>query len=326
MIPESESIRISGNLRLCTNYYLLAKVSHFSTIDPTQVTVPELHGTLLGAIGPRPIALASTIDPDGRPNLSPFSFFNVFSANPPIAIFSPARRGRDNTTKHTYENVKQVPETVINVVNYALVQQTSLYSTEYPEGVNEFDKAGLTAIPSEKVKPFRVKESPVQLECKVKEVVELGSEGGAGNLVICEVVLIHVANDILNENGKIDQHKIDLVGRLGGNWYCRASGSALFEVEKPLTTLGIGIDAIPETIRHSHILTGNHLGQLGNVEQLPATELIQQCRQQEEVASLFDQHGGDEASLTTALHTLAAHKLAHNQVAEAWCILLTQNN
>ncbi len=202
-------------------------------IDPKSTPTAKLHGYLLGAIGPRPIAFASTIDEHGVPNLSPFSFFNVFSANPPIAIFSPARRGRDNTTKHTFENAKLNREVVINVVNYDLVEQMSLSSTEYGAGVDEFIKAGLTPVPSELIQPFRVKESPVQFECKVKEVVELGQEGGAGNLIICEIVMIHIDESILDDDGRIDQHKIDLVGRLGGNWYVRASGNALFEIAKP---------------------------------------------------------------------------------------------
>ncbi len=203
-------------------------------VDPKDLSIPELHSYLVGAIGPRPVAFASTIDAEGRPNLSPFSFFNVFGANPPLLIFSPARRGRDNTTKHSYHNVKAVPEVVINVVTYSMVQQTSLASTEYPEGVNEFVKAGFTPIASEKVRPFRVKESPVQFECRVQQVIETGTGGGAGNLVLCEVVMIHIDEAVLNEHGRIDQRKIDLVGRMGGHFYVRAHGDALFELAQPL--------------------------------------------------------------------------------------------
>lgn len=238
-------------------------------IDPKEVSLGKLHNTLLGSVGPRPIAFASTIDKDGNRNLSPFSFFNVFSAAPPIAIFSPAKSGRTNTQKDTYNNVKAVPEVVINIVNYATVQQMSLSSTAYGSEVDEFVKAGLTPIESERIRPFRVKESPVQLECIVKEVVELGDEGGSGNLVICEVQLIHIDDSILTEEGTIDQHKIDLVGRMGGNYYVRAQGDALFEVPKPIRQKGIGVDALPEAIRNSSILTGNDLGMLGNVEALP---------------------------------------------------------
>ncbi len=241
-------------------------------INPKDVSLGKLHNTLLGSVGPRPIAFASTIDKDGNRNLSPFSFFNVFSANPPIAIFSPAKSGRTNTQKDTYNNVKEVAECVINIVNYPIVQQMSLSSTAYGPEVDEFVKAGLTPIESEMVRPFRVKESPVQMECIVKEVVELGNEGGAGNLVICEVKLIHIDDAILNEEGTIDQNKIDLVGRMGGDSYVRASGDALFEVPKPIRQKGIGVDALPNPIKNSSILTGNDLGMLGNVEVLPVVD------------------------------------------------------
>lgn len=241
-------------------------------IDPKEVSLGKLHNTLLGSVGPRPIAFASTIDKDGNRNLSPFSFFNVFSANPPIAIFSPAKSGRTNTQKDTYHNVKEVAECVINIVNYPMVQQMSLSSTAYGPEVDEFVKAGLTPIASEMVRPFRVKESPVQMECIVKEVVELGTEGGSGNLVICEVKLIHIDDAVLNEEGNIDQHKIDLVGRMGGDYYVHANGDALFEVPKPIRQKGIGVDALPEAIKNSSILTGNDLGMLGNVETLPTIE------------------------------------------------------
>jgi len=295
------------------------------TIDPKEVSIPVLHGHLLGAIGPRPIALASTIDVEGRPNLAPFSFFNVFSANPPIAIFSPARRGRDNTTKHTLHNVKAVPEVVINIVNYSIVQQVSLASTEYAEGVSEFNKAGLTPIASKKVKPFRVAESPVSFECKVKEVIELGTEGGAGNLVVCEILLIHIKDELLGEDGRIDQQKIDLVGRMGGNWYSRANGSALFEVEKPLTTKGIGIDNIPLDIRNSSVLTGNDLGRLGNVEALPNETEVNEYKLTH-LSEIFLRNDSDANNLEKELHTLAHQLLKKGKVSEAWQTLLTFNN
>ena len=209
------------------------------SLDPKSLSIPVLHGHLLGAIGPRPIAFASTIDANGNANLAPFSFFNVFSANPPILIFSPARSGRTNTTKDTYNNVKNIAEVVINVVTYDIVHQMSLASSPYAPGEDEFDKAGFTKLDSETIKPFRVKESPVQFECKVNEVVELGDNGGAGNLVICEVTRIHIDERVLNDEGKIDQHKIDLVARMGGNWYCRADQNSMFEITKPITTCGI---------------------------------------------------------------------------------------
>lgn len=288
------------------------------TIDPKEIPTPKLHQYLLGAVGPRPIAFASTVDSQGRPNLSPFSFFNVFSANPPILIFSPARRGRDNSVKHTYNNAKSTKEVVINVVNYEMVHQVSLSSTEYEEGVNEFEKAGFSMLPSEVVKPFRVAESPVQFECKINEIVELGKEGGAGNLVICEVLKIHVQKEILDEKGYIDQHKIDLVARMGGNWYTRAI-SGMFEVPKPLQTLGIGVDAISEEIRNSKILTGNDLGKLGNVEQLPsAQEIMDFMKNDGEIAALIEKNDDEE------IHQKAKEYLEKNEPAEAWKILLAK--
>jgi len=256
--------------------------------DPQNTPIPKIHQTLLGAVAPRPIAFASTMDKDGNPNLSPFSFYNAFGVNPTTLIFSPSRRGRDNTTKHTYENLKEVPEVVINAVNYNIVEQMSLSSTEYPQGVNEFIKAGLSPIPSEKIKPFRVKESPVQFECKVRDIIETSNTGGAANLVICEILLIHIDESILDEKGIIDPNKIDLVGRLGGDYYCRTSGDSIFKVEKPLQKLGIGIDQLPSYIKNSEYLTGNELGKLGNIESLPREEEIAAFINQPEFASLRD--------------------------------------
>ncbi len=294
------------------------------SIDPKTLPVAKVHGYLLGAVAPRPIAFASTLDEEGNPNLSPFSFFNVFSANPPIAIFSPARRGRDNTTKHTYENVKKVKECVINIVNYDMVQQMSLASVEYPKGINEFVKAGFTPIASEVVKPFRVKESPVQLECIVKDVIELGTEGGAGNLVICEVVRIHINEEILDANGRIDPEKIDLVARMGGDWYSRAK-LGLFEVAKPNEKIGIGVDQIPSDIRLSKVLTGNHLGQLGNSESLPDETSVNEFKLTE-LAELFIEFEDDAQKLESALHQKAASFLNEGNVHDAWLTLLSFNN
>ncbi len=288
------------------------------TLDPKDLSVGRLHGYLLGAVTPRPIAFASTIDAKGNVNLSPFSFFNVFSANPPILIFSPARRGRDNTTKHTYENVLEVKEVVINIVNFAMVQQMSLSSTEYPKGTNEFTKAGLTAVPSEKVKPPRVAESPVQFECVVNEVVELGKEGGAGNLVICEVVNIHIDESILDENQIIDQQKIDTVARMGGNWYSR-SNMGMFEVPKPLTTLGIGVDSIPKEIMSSTVLTGNDLGMLGNIERIPSAEEIKEF-----ISKNMEARKILSSSDTTEIHKLAQNYLQKGDIPSAWKVLLAK--
>ena len=283
-------------------------------INPKEVTVPVLQRHLQTAIGPRPIAFASTVDKDGNPNLSPFSFFNVFSANPPILVFSPARSGRTNTTKNTYDNVKEVDEVVINIVNYNIVHQASLSSSAYDKGVNEFIKAGFTPIKSELIKPFRVKESPVQMECKVKQVIELGDQGGAGNLIICEVLLMHIDESVLDAEGNIDQHKIDLVGRMGANWYVRASHDALFEVDKPITTLGIGFDNIPDRIKNSDILSGNDLGKLGNVEQLPNEEAIAAFKKQNNLQDFTEKD----------LHQAAKQLLDQNDVENAWKTLLAK--
>ncbi len=248
-------------------------------IIPGEIKTAQLHAYLLGSVAPRPICFASTIDSEGRSNLSPFSFFNVFGSKPPILIFSPSRRVRDNTIKHTLENVYETKEVVINIVNYNIVQQTNLSSCEYPKGTDEFVKAGLTAIKSDMVKPYRVKESPVQLECKVLQVIETGKEGGAANLIICEVVCMHIDDNVLDEQGRIDPHKIDLVARMGGDYYCRASGSAIFEVHKPNVELGVGVDALPASIRSSKILTGNNLGMLGNCTSIPlVSELFEDDR------------------------------------------------
>lgn len=295
------------------------------TIDPKDVSVGELHQYLLGAVAPRPIAFASTLDEQGRPNLAPFSFFNVFSANPPIVIFSPARSGRDNSTKHTYENVKKVAEVVINVVDYALVHQCSLASTAYDAGVNEFEKAGLTAIPSELVGPFRVKESPVQMECVVKEVIELGDSGGAGNLVMAEVVRMHISEHVLTPEGKIDPTKMDLVGRCGGSFYSRTNMEALFEVAKPIRNKGMGVDQLPEDIRSSTILTGNNLAQLANVEVLPDETEVNEYKLTE-LADLFVEMTDDPVNLEKALHERAKQLLENNDINSAWLTLLTFNN
>lgn len=294
-------------------------------LDPSAVPVSEFHSYLLGGIAPRPIAFVSTINEDGQPNLSPFSFFNVFSANPPIAVFSPARRGRDGSAKHSFENAKRVPELTINVVNYSMVQQVSLASTEYPEGVNEFRKAGFTELASEKVRPPRVAESPFQMECKVQNIIELGQGGGAGNLVICEILLIHVSPDILDEQGKIDPFKTDHVGRCGGDWYTRVNPESLFEVAKPLRKMGIGVDSIPDEIRTSNILTGNDLGKLGNVEQLPDETSVNEYKLLE-LSDIFIAHESDPHGLEIALHREAAKLLAENRVEEAWKTLLSYNN
>jgi len=285
------------------------------TIIPGEVPQNILHGYMVGAVGPRPICFASTIDEKGKPNLAPFSFFNIFSSNPPVAVFSPARSGRSGNTKHTHNNVKKIPEVVINVVSYSMVQQASVASGEFPAEINEFEKAGFTPVPSVKVKPFRVKESPVQMECKVLEIKELGTGSGSGNLIICEVLAMHINEDILNADKKIEPGKIDLVGRMGGNWYCRASGGALFEVVQPGINFGIGIDSLPENIRNSPILTGNNLGQLASLTKLPAPEKVQEYK----TGAAFSARKNIS---TEELHKAAKKLLDNQQVKEAMLLLL----
>ena len=291
------------------------------SFDLTALDGKTAHAHLLGAVGPRPIAFASTIDSDGNSNLSPFSYFNVFSSNPPILIFSPARRVRNNTTKDTLHNAQATGEVVINVVNYNIVQQASLSSTEYAAGINEFTKAGLTPVPSDTVKPYRVKEAPVQFECKVNEIVSLGENGGAGNLIICQVQRMHIDEAVLDDAGIIDPRKIDLVARMGGNWYCRANGDALFEVEKPLTTLGIGVDQIPKRIRESVFLNGNDLGKLGNVERLPNDQELAAFAEKFKVKEILG-NSSDGMEIREQLHQYAKELLEEGKVDKAWKALL----
>jgi len=292
------------------------------TLKTSDLSPVQLQNYLQYAIAPRPICFASTIDLDGNINLSPFSFFNLFSTNPPICIFSPARRVRDNTTKHTLENVLQVKECVINIVDYSMVQQVSLASTEYGKNINEFEKAGFTMLKSVLVQPPRVAEAPVQFECIVNQIIPLGEGNGAGNLVLAEIKLIHINEGILDEDGKIDQQKIDLVARLGGDWYCRANASNLFKVAKPLTTLGIGVDALPIAVRQSKVLTGNDLGKLGNVEQLPNADEIDLIGQLPEVKEVLDTTIGDATNRERELHDLAKRFLADDQIELALKIVL----
>ncbi len=292
------------------------------TLKTSDLTTSELHNYLQYAIAPRPICFASTVDKDGNVNLSPFSFFNLFGSNPPTCVFSPSRRVRDNTTKHTLENIKEVPECVINIVTYDMVQQTSLASVEYAKGVNEFTKSGFTPMASELVRPPRVAESPVQFECVVNEVKPLGDGPGAGNLIIAEIKLIHINESILDADGKIDQQKLDLVARLGGDWYARVNKENLFKVTKPVRTVGIGVDAIPYAIRNSKILTGNNLGQLGNVEVLPTDEQIDDYIQSPEIKEILDATIGDSQTRKLQLHLKAKQLLDEDRVDEAWKVLL----
>ncbi len=284
---------------------------------PQEISTKQLHAYLLGSVAPRPICFASTIDSEGNPNLSPFSFFNVFGSNPPVLIFSPARRVRDNTIKHTLENVIATGEVVVNMVSYDMVQQMSLSSCEYPRGTNEFIKSGFTPVPSDLVKPFRVKEAPVSIECKVMEVKPIGDGGGAANLIICEVVKMHIDDKILDAQQQIDPHKIDLVARMGMDFYCRASGNAVFEVPKPNLQLGVGFDQLPQHILHSSVLTGNDLGILANSSFIPERQAINDDARLEEISHLCD-----DAAKLTAMHQYAKELIAMQQVDKAWQVLL----
>jgi flavin reductase (DIM6/NTAB) family NADH-FMN oxidoreductase RutF len=288
------------------------------SIEPKDLSMSKLQGYLQGAVAPRPIAFASTLSKSGKTNLSPFSFFNLFSFNPPILVFSPVRRARDNSAKHTLINCEATREVVINVVNYDIVQQMSLSSADYPAGVNEFLKSGLTPIPSDIVKPYRVAESPVQFECKVNEIIPLGKEGGAGNLIICEVVKIHINETVLDENGAIDPFKIDLVSRLGDDWYSRVK-AGLFSVEKPLATLGIGVDGFPDFVKNSVVFDGNDFGKLGNINCLPTNEEIDIFVKQN-----FAVKGVLSSDDAQKIHLKAKEYLNNNDAISAWKLLLAK--
>ena len=294
----------------------------FKTILLKDISPAAAQNYLLHSVAPRPICFASTIDINGKVNLSPFSFFNLFSTNPAIVVFSPSRRVRDNTTKHTLQNILEVPEVSINIVSYDMVQQTSLASCEYPKGTDEFLKTGFTQEPSQIIKPPRIKDSPIQMECKVLEVKPLGTEGGAGNLVIAEILLMHINENILNEAGNIDQKKLDVVARLGGNWYTRANSSTIFEVEKPNTQLGIGVDSLPENIRNSKILTGNNLGQLANVKETP---FVDTAFEDDQLKNIFQYYSADPEEMEKELHLYAKELLDNGKVREAWQVLLALN-
>ncbi|MEO6229583.1 MAG: flavin reductase family protein [Ferruginibacter sp.] len=293
------------------------------TINISESKAADVNSYLQHAIAPRPICFASTIDKDGNVNLSPFSFFNMFSYVPPIVVFSPVHRMRNNTTKHTLQNVIAIPEVVINIVTYNMVQQVSLSSCEFPQATDEFIKAGFTKIPSLLITPPRVKESPVQLECKVIEIKPLGTGGGAGDLVIAEVLMIHVDDEVLNDEKKIDQRKLDLVGRMGGNWYTRANAGSIFEVEKPNTNLGIGVDALPKSIRESRILTGNNLGQLGNIHELP---FVNPAFDDDKLKNIIQYYSINPDEMEKELHYYAKDLLDAGKVTEAWQVLLTAFN
>jgi len=288
-------------------------------LELQKLSIPDRQNYLQHAIAPRPICFASTIDSKGNINLSPFSFFNLFSINPPIAVFSPSRRGRDGSTKHTYQNVLDVPEVVINIVDYEMVQQTSLASCEFPKEVNEFYKAGFTEEPATRVRPPMVKEAKVKLECKVLEVKPLGELGGAGNLIICEVMLMHIDDSILNEKGMIDQTKLHHVARLGGDWYCRVDASNLFQVEKPNVKLGVGFDALPASVRASKILSGNDLGLLANVHEMPQ---IDTSFEDDHLKQIVQYYSVNPEEMEKEIHLYAKKLLSEGKVMQAWQVLL----
>ena len=289
---------------------------------PKEISIKQLHAYLLGSVAPRPICFASTIDNEGNANLSPFSFFNVFGSNPPVVVFSPARRVRDNTIKHTLENVHETQEVVINVVSYAMVQQMSLASCEYPKGTDEFIKSGFTPVASDLVKPFRVKEAPVSLECRVMEVKPIGEGGGAANLIICEVIKMHIDDAILDENLQIDPHKIDLVARMGMDYYCRASGDSVFEVPKPNLQLGIGFDQLPQSVLSSSVLTGNDLGILANSSEIP---VLTDISNDERLIHILKKYSDNESEQQVALHQYAKELIHQGDIEMAWQVLLANN-
>jgi flavin reductase (DIM6/NTAB) family NADH-FMN oxidoreductase RutF len=295
------------------------------SIDLSKIGVPKAHHYLLSAVGPRPICFASTIDEKGRSNLAPFSFFNVFSSNPPIAVFSPSRSGRTGQNKDTFNNVQKVKQVVINLVNYKMVEQMSLASSPYPPETDEFVKSGLTPLKSELIKPFRVKEAPVQMECEVIEIKELGQSGGAGNLVICKILKMHISKELLNNEKMIDQEKIDLVARMGGDWYCRTDSNSMFEIKKPISTKGIGFDEMPNEVLNSTILSGNDLGKLGGIEALPDETDVNEFRLIE-LSELFLEFEDNAKALEIALHKKAKYFLSKNQLKAAWKTLLSFNN
>jgi flavin reductase (DIM6/NTAB) family NADH-FMN oxidoreductase RutF len=294
-------------------------------IDPQNASTREVYLHMVSSIAPRPIAFASTVDKEGQTNLAPFSFFNAFGPNPPIVVFSPVRRGSDGTIKDTYRNLEQVKEVVINVVTYDIVQQNNIASTEYPYGTSEFNKSGLTPVEAEKVAPPLVKESPVNFECKVNDIIVTGEEGGAGNLVVAEIMLMHVEDRLYDEEGYIDPHEIRLVGRMGGHYYSKAFGDAVFKVVRPGTNLGIGVDQMPEEIRYSEVLSGNDLGRLGTILQLPESdEVAAYIEQDKKLKDILENTGDDDKKLQKQLHQYAHQLLEQEKVEQAWKVLLAQ--
>jgi len=290
-------------------------------IDPKDFPLKDLHQNILSAVAPRPIAFASTLSEDGTPNLSPFSFFNAFGSNPPIIAFSPARRGKDNTTKDTYENIKATKEAVVHIVNHDIVEQSVLASTEYPEGYDEFEKSGFTKEIAEHVAPYRAKESPVHLECQLRDLINYAEVGGAANMAICEVVLIHINEDVIGDDGFPDPFKMDHIGRLAQNWYTR-SKSGLFEITAPKGNDNIGFDGLPSVVRESQVLTGNELTQLARQHELPPQREIEEVKESPKMAELYKTYYGEEENLERELHKIAKTLIDEGKIDEAWRVLL----
>jgi len=285
---------------------------------------PHFDAILKFAIAPRPICFVSTADIEGNINLSPFSYFNIVSQHPPVCLFSPLRRMQDNSSKHTLENLLETTELVINIVNYNMVQQQSLASTEYPKGINEFEKSGLTPLASVLVVPPRVAEAPVQLECKVRQIIPIADTPGAGNLILADILLMHIHDEQIDDDGRVDQAKLDLVARLGGDWYCRITKDNLFKVKKPVKNIGIGVDQLPLSIRNSPVLTGNHLGLLANVEHLPEEMESDEIRYEPDIQEILNAFIGDPSTRQIHLHRKAAELLDRGDVSSAWKVLLLQ--
>ncbi len=303
----------------------MSRIRPTQSFDPGVLPVKDRYGLLVGTVAPRPIALASTVDAEGRRNLAPFSYFNVFSIAPPVMVVGPTLRGRDGTVKDTLANARATGEIVVNLVDHAMVEGASLSSSDYPADVDEFAKAGFTPIDSETVKPARVGEAPVSFECTVTQILELGDGPGAGHMLVCEVKRVHIAADILGEDGKADPHKIDLVGRCGGNFYVRASGDALFEISKPTGAgLGVGVDALPHEVLDSGALSANECARLGSAASVPDETEVNEHKLIE-LSDLFMEHEDDPAALEAALFAEARQRLEQGDVDGAWKTLLAYN-
>jgi flavin reductase (DIM6/NTAB) family NADH-FMN oxidoreductase RutF len=295
----------------------------YKSFDPKDLPTPQLHEYLLATIAPRPIAWASTVDKNGRVNLAPFSFFNVFGSNPPILIFSPSRRVKDNTTKHTLRNVQETGECVINIANYELAGQMVLSSGEYSDEINEFELAGLETEASVKVKAPRVKGAPAHFECKVREIIPMGEHGGAANLIICEVIHLHLNENVFNEEGKVDPYKVDNVARLGRIWYTRAR-EGLYQMGAPRGDQShMGYGRLPESLLKSRYLTGNELAMLAGTSYMPTEEEIKMVKESTGMQEIYEKYAAHPEELQSKVHNLAKTLIHDNKIEEAWRVLLS---